>query len=171
MGAITTMSADIKERISFAYLTAVAARAGCEVHSTIVDRNGIDATIKPIQGASVSIDVQMKSVSRNIRIDGGRKLSYQLDAPTYNKLRRTDAQAPQLLVILEMPPDDIHWLSVPPPLIIREAAYWCILRGEPPIETATTAVHLSEDQVFDHRAITAIIEHAHARAIEGQTWG
>jgi hypothetical protein len=171
MKVITTTIADIQERISLAYLTAVAARAGCQVSEPRVDRNGIDATVRPVTGAPITIDVQMKAVSRNIRIEEDRLLSFQLDRPTYDKLRRTDAQAPQLLVVLEMPAEQREWLSVPPPLVLRNAAYWQSLRGRPPVETASTAIHIPLTNIFDHNAIKDILERAHAFARDGQTWG
>jgi hypothetical protein len=46
--SITTLENDIKERLSIAYATAVAARAGCELTEVRVDRNGIDATVRAI---------------------------------------------------------------------------------------------------------------------------
>jgi hypothetical protein len=51
LSAITTTVTDIQERLSLAYLTAVAAQAGCQVLETKVDRNGVDATIRPVAGA------------------------------------------------------------------------------------------------------------------------
>jgi hypothetical protein len=168
---ITTTAADMQERLSLAYLTAVAAQAGCQVQEFKVDRNGVDATIKPIAGAPMGMDVQMKSVTTNIRIDGGKALSFQLDTPTYDKLRRTDAQAPQLLVVLEMPKHRQEWLEVTPPLVLRNAAYWRSLRGLPAVDTASTAVHIPSTNLFDHKAIVDILKRAHARAREGYTWG
>src|SRR3954453_3990979 len=111
MKTIETASSDIKERLSLAYLTAVAARAGCQIGEPKVDRNGIDATVKPISGAPVALDVQMKSVARDIRIEEGRTISFQLDTSTYNKLRRTDTQYPQILVVFEMPQSEDRWLT------------------------------------------------------------
>jgi hypothetical protein len=169
--AITTTVTDIQERLSLAYLTAVAAQAGCQVLETKVDRNGVDATIKPIEGAPIEMDVQMKSVTRDIRIHGGDTLSFQLDTQTYDKLRRTDALAPRLLVVFEMPKDRQEWLEVTPPLVLRNAAYWCSLRVRPAVDTASTAMHIPSANLFDHKAIVDILKQAHARAREGHTWG
>jgi hypothetical protein len=169
--AITTTLTDIQERLSLAYLTAVAAKAGCQVLETKVDRNGVDATIKPIEGAPIEMDVQMKSVTRDIRIHNGDTLSFQLDTPTYDKLRRIDAITPQLFVVFEMPKRPQEWLDVTPPLVLRSAAYWRILRGSPAVDTATTAVHIPSTNLFDDRAIVNILKQAHARARQGQTWG
>ena len=71
MKTIETATSDMKERLSLAYLTAVAARAGCQIGEPKVDRNGIDAPIKPISGAPVGLDVHMKAVARDVRIEEG----------------------------------------------------------------------------------------------------
>lgn len=167
---ITTTTADVQERLSLAYLTAVAAQAGCQVQEFKVDRNGVDATIRPIAGASIAVDVQMKSVTTNVRIDGGKALSYQLDRRTYDKLRRTDVQVPQLFVLLEMPKERESWLEVTPPLVLRNAAYWRDLWGLPGVDTASTAVHIDAANVLDDKAIVAILEQAHAMARVGRSW-
>jgi hypothetical protein len=173
MSAITTEPADTQERLSLAYLTAVAARAGCQVLETKVDRNGIDATIKPIAGVTISIDIQMKSVSRDIRIEDGAILSFQLDRPTYDKLRRADVQSPQLLVVFEMPVDETLWLSVKSEertTTLRHLAYWLDLRGKSEIDSASTSIHIPITNVFDHHLIASIIAEAHRQALEGRSW-
>jgi hypothetical protein len=47
---IDTAETDIKERMSVGLVTLVAARAGCEVSETKVDRVSRDITITPISG-------------------------------------------------------------------------------------------------------------------------
>jgi len=105
---ITTVENDIKERLSIAYATAVAARAGCELTEVRVDRNGIDGTIRAIRGTRVKIDVQLKATS-SPTFDGN-EVVYDLDVAGYNALRSTQIQAPQLLVILALSEKEAHWL-------------------------------------------------------------
>ena len=100
---ITTAENDVKERLSIAYVTAVAARAGCELMEVHVDRNGIDGTIRAIKGTPVKIDLQLKATSSPI-VEGDH-VSFDLDVATYNALRTTVVQAPQLLVLLILPDD------------------------------------------------------------------
>ena len=171
MDTITTATTDIQERLSIAYVTAVAARAGCEISETKVDRNGIDLTIRPISGARVGIDIQLKATSSDIRIHDGATLSFQLDKSTYDKLRRTDVQSPQLLVVYEMPSNQELWLGVQPPTTtLQHAAYWIDLLGRPAVTTESTAIHLPSTNLFDDDAIRSILTKAHARAREGLSW-
>ena len=64
--AISTSDNDIKERLSWAYLTAVAARAGCQITGFPVDKESVDATVRPVQGSSRQIDLQLKATSANV---------------------------------------------------------------------------------------------------------
>jgi hypothetical protein len=168
---IQTAPTDIQERLSLAYLMAVAAHAGCDVLHPNVDRNGIDALIKPISGAPVQIDVQMKSTIQNLRINGGDIISYQLEADRYSKLIRTDAVMPQLFVVYEMPRTQQDWLRVTAHQSkLRHRAYWADLRGMPPAIGGSAAVHVPVTQPFDAAAIQAIMNKAHQLSLAGQTW-
>jgi hypothetical protein len=171
MAVITTMPTDIQERLSVAYLTAVAANAGCQLSTCALDRNGIDATICPIAGARIGIDVQMKATTQNIRIEGGTLLSFQLDTPTYDKLRRIDCMNPQLLVVYEMPIDHNLWLNVNHPnTTLQHLAYYLDLGGAPAVATATTAVHIPAANVFDHRAISGLMVALYDKLASGKSW-
>ncbi len=159
MDIVTTSDSDIQERLSCAYLTAVAARAGCQVLSLPVDRNGFDFWIAPIQGSNTArIAVQAKATTRLARIGTGGIISFQLDRRTYDLLRG-NAICPMLLVVLDMPADRDSWLSVTEDgLLPRRAAFWKDMRGAPAITTDSVAVHISPENMFDHRAILKILE-------------
>jgi hypothetical protein len=95
---IETDSNDIKERISLGVLTAIAGRAGCEVSEVKVDRNGVDATIKPIKGEPVYLDVQLKSSSCLLRKNGN--LIFDCPMNNYDSLRKDVVGTPRILLIL-----------------------------------------------------------------------
>jgi hypothetical protein len=125
---ITTVENDIKERLSIAYATAVAARAGCELTEVHVDRNGIDATIRAIRGTKVKIDLQLKATSSPVLEQ--EMVKFDLDIPGYNSLRSTQIQAPQLLIVLILPKDGNEWLLADEQsLAFKKCAYWCNLYG------------------------------------------
>jgi hypothetical protein len=60
---ITTSENDIKERLSVAYVTAVAARAGCQIAKLEIDKSSIDAIIMPVSGAKSIVALQLKATS------------------------------------------------------------------------------------------------------------
>jgi len=167
---ITTTESDIKERLSLAYVTAVAARAGCQVVEWHVDRNRIDVTIGSVRGTPAKIDVQLKCTG-NARWTQTELVFDHLEIDTYNWLRSTVIQSPKLLVVLAVPFEPNHWLSASPEeLILRSCAYWINLCGEPEVgNKATTTVYLPRAQTFHPDALHDLMDRAHRRAEEGQT--
>jgi hypothetical protein len=156
---ITTDENDIKERLSHAYIAAVAARAGCQLLSLPVDRAGVDHIILPIKGRiTLTIYVQAKATSGLKRIGDGVEFSFNLDRKTYNKLRSLE-DVPALLVVLDLPAEPAAWLSVSvDALILRRAAYWLDLRGAPSIKTKSKNLRIPAANLFDDRAIINIME-------------
>jgi hypothetical protein len=146
---VTTQTNDIKERLSIAYVTAVAARAGCQVSKLDIDKQSIDATIRPISGRKLSIDLQLKSTSRECFDE--ETVSFPLPVNNYDNLRDTQCTAPHFLVVLVLDSADSEWLkSSEDALLIRRCAYWLDLRGEPPTTNRETiSVKLPRKQLFD----------------------
>ncbi|WP_377806997.1 DUF4365 domain-containing protein [Azospirillum sp. A29] len=159
MPVVTTKTSDIKERLSYAFVAMVAARAGCQVLTPAVDRNGVDLWISPVEGSlTARILIQLKATVRLARIDDGRALSFPLDRRTYDLLRRP-ATCPVLLVVLDLPNDPDDWLEVDSDAaIMRRAAYWVDMRGAPDVGTKSVAVRISPDSLFDHHAILDLLE-------------
>jgi hypothetical protein len=106
---IATHFDDIKERLSVAYVTAVAARAGCQISKLDIDKQSIDVTIRPIKGRKVSIDLQLKATSKNCYQD--EVISLDLPVNNYDDLRDSKCTAPHYLVVLVLDPDDDAWLA------------------------------------------------------------
>lgn len=166
---ITTSQNDIKERLSVAYLVAVAARAGCQVTEIHVDRNRIDATVSAISGARVKIDIQLKATSAECVNED--MVVYDVDVPTYDALRSEHVQSAQLLVVLLLPDDPTCWLTVDEQaLALKKCAYWKNLRGAPATPNSTSIrIRLPRSQIFSPEALRALIERADAKARVGQT--
>lgn len=157
---ITTEPNDIKERLSIAYVTAVAARAGCQVSEPKIDKQSIDVTVKPIRGRKVSIDLQLKATSVILPVD--RTISFDLPVNNYDSLRDQVCTAPHFLVLLLLDPNDGLWLEgTDEALILRRCAYWLDLRGAPATTTKETIrVKLPQSQPFNVMALEAMIQRA-----------
>jgi uncharacterized protein DUF4365 len=166
---ITTVGNDIKERLSIAYVTAVAARAGCELAEVHVDRNGIDGTIRAIRGTRAKIDVQLKATSSPMFDDN--EVAFDLEVAEYNHLRSTQIQAPQLLVLLALPGEEVHWLVADEEsLAFKKCAYWTNLYGEPDVPNKSRIrVRLPRTQMFHPDVLRDLMSRTHARALLGQT--
>jgi hypothetical protein len=97
---------DIESELSYAYLHAVASRAGmaCNIANRHQDNNGIDATLTawgPFPGggylSEVDIKVQLKATIADPKDDGG-SLSYFLKGVAqYNDLRTETVQIARIL--------------------------------------------------------------------------
>jgi hypothetical protein len=166
---ISSSESDIKSRLSLAYLTAVAAAAGCQLQEWIVDRNGVDATVVPIQGKNVKVDIQVKATSSNPMIAGGQSISHQLDVKTYNKLRDPFSVSPQLLVVYVLPSDPLLWLDVSGNRTkLKNLGYWINLRNAAAVSTKTVAVNIPTAQIFDSHALVDIMKKIRAAAEQGK---
>jgi hypothetical protein len=160
---IATHFNDIKERLSVAYVTAVAARAGCQISKPDIDKQSIDVTIRPIKGRKVSIDLQLKATSKNCYQD--EVISFDLPVNNYDDLRDSKCTAPHYLVVLVLDPDGDVWLaSDEDALLIRRCAYWLNLAGLPETTNKETiAVKLPRGQRFDVAALMSMMENAYER--------
>jgi hypothetical protein len=155
---VTTLPNDIKERLSLAYLTAVAARAGCQISHLDIDKQSIDATVRPIQGAKLVIDFQLKATSQECL--EGDNVSFSLPLKNYNDLRDKDCTAPHYLLVMVLDPDDGLWLqSDENSLLIRRCGYWMDLRGLPETSnTAAVTIKIPRSQRFDVGALRTMLK-------------
>src|SRR5215471_2663408 len=111
---------DIRAELSYAYLHAVAARAGfgCECAGRHTDNAGVDAYVRVKERLSTAavhtnfpFEIQLKATSKSAAQEGGR-LSYWLeDVEKYNELRERSGPMPKLLVVLFLPDDVERWLE------------------------------------------------------------
>ena len=159
---------NIKAELSYAYLHAVAARAGCEavVAGRHSDSDGVDAVITAKERfapdsllTNFSIAVQLKATSVEPVIDERNRISYSLRLDHYDKLRDMERQAALILVVLFLPPDPEHWLvHSADGLIARRCAYWVGLRGAPESSNkATQTVYLPAENLFSVAGLRSVL--------------
>jgi len=137
-----------QEGLSCAYVQAVAASAGYVTKVPDVDRDSVDVTISAGGRMRPSLDLQLKATI-NLRALGDG-YSFPLPIKNYNDLR-AETQTPRILVVLDMPTEREHWLSVSvDELIIRKSAYWMSLRGlDESTNTTSVTVHIPQINYFD----------------------
>lgn len=161
-------SENIESELSYAYLHAVAARAGvgCKVSSRHDDNAGVDAELTgwgpfPNGGyrQEVDIKVQLKATIKQPTVVGD-SFSYSLSGINrYNDLRTDTVSTPRILVVLFLPSDDKDWLMhTEDALVLRNCAYWVSLRGaNPSSNTTAQTVYLPKNQKFDPDGLTKIL--------------
>lgn len=150
---------DIEAQLSYAYLHAVAARAGvaCQEASRARDNLGIDACLtisKTFEGTrltDVSINMQLKATikppSARKRQEG--RLSYFLDGiDEYDRLRADTSTPLRFLAVLFLPKDASQWLThSAEQLAMCGCAYWVNLVGAPPSTNGTgQTIYIPESQ-------------------------
>jgi hypothetical protein len=110
---------NIEAELSYAYLHAVASRAGfsCEYTIRHMDHAAVDAIVREdgrfladdSELASFELCIQLKATYQRLHEAKGR-WSYPLPLTQYNKLRSVHVAAPWLLVVLLLPEDANEWL-------------------------------------------------------------
>lgn len=142
---------NIKSELSYAYLHAIAARAGLACHAADrhTDGAGVDAVLRArerFDPASIytdfTVDVQLKATCATPPLHDGR-FSFWLKRDAYDKLRNPGAAAPRLLVVLFLPDDPAEWLVLSEDaLVAKRCAYWVSLFGAPDGSETGSTVYL-----------------------------
>lgn len=151
---------NIESELSYAYLHAVAAKAGvaCKASGRHDDNAGVDAELTgwgpfPNGGYRQEVDlkVQLKATIKTPALIAD-SFSYSLPGINrYNDLRSDAVSTPRILVVLFLPTDIRDWLThTEDSLMLRNCAYWVSLRGAKPSDNATAqTVYLPKNQKFD----------------------
>ena len=156
--------------LSYAYLYAVCSKAGfsCKQGDRHDDADGIDAIITYRGEISntylknISLNVQLKAtIKKPVEKEG--YLSYFLQGVTrYDKLRTKDSPYYKVLVVLFLPENPDEWLYISADeLIIKKAAYWINLYGQPAVNTtAGTTIYIPTTNILTPQALTNLVQMA-----------
>src|SRR5688572_20632745 len=153
----------IKEELSYAYVHAVAARAGFGCGRISQDIGSVDAILSADGGfpddaalQHVVIQLQLKATCR--RMSNEPQFLFPLRIKNYNELR-AHSLAPRLLVVLCMPENAAEWLTVDgDSLIARQCAYWCNLKGEPELKNQVgRRVTVRRKNIFSPEAVRELM--------------
>ena len=98
-----------KEHFSIAYVQALAYTAGYSVQVIQVDAFGVDLELRD---RAMRIDVQMKCMTEDA--NPKPRISYDLDARTYNLLCDPGRIVPAYLFVVEIPADQNGWIDCTP---------------------------------------------------------
>ena len=131
---------DRKAELSFAYLAALAAKAGytCQ-RGPQPDVDSIDATIRSGDSMRTQFDVQLKATSTPDRKDDG--LHFRLSRKNYDDLITTARMTPLMLLVLELPSDEAEWLECSVEhLTMRRCCWWASLSGSEPTDAGSKTI-------------------------------
>lgn len=158
---------NVESELSYAYLHAVASRAGasCSCTNRHEDNAGVDARLVawgPFVGGGyrheVDLKIQLKATTSALP-SSGDVIPYQFRGiPQYDDLRSESLSVPRILVVLFLPQDPEAWIAhTEDALSLRKCAYWASLRGAPASSNdSSQVVHLPRSQRFDVDGLKSI---------------
>jgi Domain of unknown function (DUF4365) len=158
---------DVKSELSYAYLHAVAARAGCACEVALRHSNGmgVDARLV-IKGdfapspalTRFDLAIQLKATSQPLAVVEGR-YAFRLAVEEYDKLRDITSESALLLVVLQLPDDPVEWLICSPEaLTLKRCAHWVSLFGGPAsANTTSQTVYLPQANLFSAEALRQLL--------------
>lgn len=125
-----------KELYSYAYITAIAASAQCEIMVPKMDYDSLDAIVLPTRGVRLPLSLQLKATAREcIEND---EVVFDLPIKNYDDLRSPE-RLPSLLVVLHLPTEEHQWVTHQPDLLLlRNSAYYLNLLGRPEVQNEKT---------------------------------
>ena len=154
---------DIESELSYAYLHAVAAKAGmsCEVTGRHADNHGVDARLTawyddlPVK--EVDLKIQLKDTTQQLKEAGGH-LHYVVQGRNRYDALREERATPLILAVLLLPAEPDEWLvHSEQELILRRTVYWMSLQGAPPSPNSSgQTVYIPKAQVLDPPGLQAL---------------
>lgn len=150
------------ETLQVGYLHAVAAASGCALSSPFPD-NGIDWHVSHGSSAhteddEATIKVQLKCTYQIPPNPAGPWFGFTLDNEHLRKLAHARVAVHKILIVMLVPREVDQWLLAGSDrLELRHCCYWVNLAGHPVTGKRRTNVRIPTGQVFDDRALCAIM--------------
>ncbi len=159
---------NIEAELSYAYLHAVASKAGfaCEYTTRHMDSQAVDAIVRE-DGRFLAPDSVLGSFAAHLQLKATRqrlreinaRWSFSLPLHQYNRLRASHIKNPRILVVMQLPPNPEEWLQhSEESLVAKQCAYWVSLRGAPPSDNEKEqTVYVPRSQLLSPAGLTALM--------------
>ena len=147
---------DRKAELSFAYLAALAAKAGytCQ-RGPQPDGDSIDATIRSGDSRRTACDIQLKATSKPDRRNDG--LHFRLSTKNYNDLSGA-RMVPLILLVLELPADEAQWVECSVKhLTMRRCCWWASLSGFEPTDAGSKKIVIPTGQRLGQTGVAPLM--------------
>jgi len=153
-----------KEAASKAFVSCVAAAAGCELMRMEPDTQGVDLVLthrREDPPGLKQLDLQLKASAMDV---SGDSFSFKLEALHYNRLCEDEnvrANA-YLLVVYLLPASQDEWIEHNDmDSVLRRSAFWASLRGKPKTDQATKTVSIPMVNQFTVASVCDIFDGLH----------
>jgi hypothetical protein len=157
---------DIESELSYAYLHAVASKAGigCKMSPRYEDNRGIDVQLTCYEQfpdcykEEIDLKIQLKATIQEPSQTDTHFAYFFKGAKQYDLLREETQHIHRLLIVLFLPTNSEEWLNVQPEqLVLKNCAYWVSLRGaEISGNTTGQTVYLPKEQLLTPENLLAI---------------
>lgn len=165
----------IKERLSNAYASAVAARAGATFQPKHPEY-GDDAFIQEVrrlpngkyQATGWGFWCQLKATTTSELKDD--HVVYDMEVEAYNKLARWRGAAPCILVLFRLPKNPDEWLTLDEEqLLLKRCCYWMHITGPPSTNEFSQRIRIPRTQMFTPEAVAELLEKVKREEIYGHS--
>lgn len=153
----------IKEELSYAYVHAIASRAGFGCERVRIDRDSVDVTVCARRKLaddstllSPKLDMQLKATS--VPKEQRSHFTFSVPLRAYEDLRG-NTLVPRILVLLVLPRKKNEWLAHgKESLVAKRCAYWQSLKGLPAsANTVGVTVRVPKRNVLSPRSLKKLL--------------
>lgn len=159
----------IQEKLSLAYVKAIAAQAGVNFVETGGNDYGVDAFIQKViqleNGKLVTngYPMQCQIKASSVCIVEEQDVVFDVKADAYNKL--IAAEKAVLLIVFRMPKGKLDWLSSDEDALkISNCCYWYIVDGLETKNSEQKRIRIPRVQQFNEESINTLLNHVNDNA-------
>jgi len=156
---------EIQQQLSWAYVSAIAARAGVGLSKPQSDF-GTDGTFRRIEkhngqylDMGLPLDFQLKASTNWSHKD--KELIHDLDADAYRRLvtRKINGGSPIVLLLFTMPEEEQKWIEQSEDeLLVRHCCYWWEVPSDWSDNTSTQRIFIPRDQQLTPSSLTTLLQ-------------
>lgn len=155
-----------KEQFNRAYVGALAAQAGINSATPVIDNDSIDITFigKDFPGLirDPQISFQLKCTHQDLRV--GDSIRFPLGRKNYDDLRDMRVGVPRYLAVLEVPESCDDWSDhIDEGMLLKSRCYWVSLKGPPDVEQESITVSVPLTQRLTSDALALLLSFASER--------
>lgn len=158
---------NIESELSYAYLHAVAGKAGmsCKLGDRHDDGAGVDAEViyrgktKHKYITQIQLNIQLKATLKAPGNDPHFMSYFIADTKRYDKLRIGDSHNYKILIVLFLPSNPSDWLTCSPnDLILKNAAYWaCLYRADKSTNSSGQTIYLPKSNLLTPNSLFDLV--------------
>ena len=152
------------EQFSIAFVTAIAAQAGCNHSQPEVDDDSVDLSLFSKRPGMLredpTLNIQLKSTCEKVSFCDS-VFKYELrNLKNYNDLRKSNLQTPRILIVVYMPDNTDDWIKYQDDSIhLYRNAFWVSLRGMPDTSNkSSVTIDIPSSHRFNATALNEIMD-------------